>query len=214
MRRLFHNYLSNRKLFYNLFDEAAKNTVDIADLLVIAVNTGNFNDREIVFKKITKLEHTGDDITHKIYLALDQVIFTPINRGNIHTLASCIDNVADTINEASGRMYLYNIEEFVSAFKEIALLIQQASIEIQKVVNLLRVPDSKAATNEACQRIKTLERQSDKIYYHAVAELFANEKDAINLIKYREILSSLENAMNRCKNTGDALEAILINRQH
>ncbi|WP_214072413.1 DUF47 family protein [Mucilaginibacter sp. dw_454] len=214
MRRLFRNYLSNRTLFYNLFDEAAKNVVDMAELLVTVVNTGNFEDREIIFKKIDTLEHNGDDLTHKIYLALDQVVFTPINRGDIHTLASCIDDVADTINEASNRMYLYNINEFVVAIKEIALLIQQAGVEIQKVVNLLSVSNSRTATDEACKRIKALERQSDQIYYHAVAELFANETDAINLIKYREILSSLENTMNRCKNTGDALEAILINRQN
>ncbi len=208
---LFRNYFSNRSLFYNLFDEGAKNAAVMAGLLVTAVNTDDAADREAIFKHIDKLENAGDDITHKIYLALDKVIFTPINRGNIHVLASCIDDVADTVHEASGRMYLYNINEFVTPFKEIAALIEKASLEIEKAVNLLRVPNKVELASASCKLIKDYERQSDHIYYHAVAELFANEKDPIHLIKYREILSSLENAVNRCKNASDALEAILIN---
>ncbi len=209
---LFRNYFSNRALFFNLFDEAAKNMVDMAALLVTAVNTDITEDREAIFKQIDKLENTGDDITHKIYLALDKVIFTPINRGSIPVLASCIDDVADTIHEASERMYLYNIDEFVTAIKEIAVLIHKASLEIEKVVGLLRISHKEATIIALCRQIKIYEHQSDQVYYHALAELFANEKDAIKLIKYREILSSLENTVNRCKNTSDALETISINR--
>jgi predicted phosphate transport protein (TIGR00153 family) len=212
MGRLFRNYFSNRSLFYNLFDEAAKNMAEMAALLVKAVNTDITEEREAIFKQIDKLENTGDDITHKIYLALDKVIFTPINRGSIPVLASCIDDVADTIHEASERMYLYNIDEFVTAIKEIAVLIHKASLEIEKVVGLLRISNMEATIIALCRQVKIYEHQSDQVYYQALAELFANEKDAIKLIKYREILSSLENTVNRCKNTSDALEAISINR--
>lgn len=210
MSRLFRNYFSNRVTFYNLFDDAAENLVNMALLLTTVINTEEADDRESIYNKIDKLENVGDDITHKIYLALDKVIFTPINRNSIHVLASCIDDVADTIHEASGRMYLYNITEFVTSIKEISALILKASKELQKVINLLRVPKSGEVIIASCRQIKDYEHQSDQIYYHSVAELFANEKDPINLIKYREILSSLENTVNRCKNTTDALEAILI----
>ncbi|HEY0245437.1 MAG TPA: DUF47 domain-containing protein, partial [Mucilaginibacter sp.] len=63
----------------------------------------------------------------------------------------------------------------------------------------------------SCRQIKQYEHQSDQIYYLSVAQLFADEKDAINLIKYREILASLENAVNRCKNVAEALESISLN---
>jgi hypothetical protein len=212
MSRLFHNYFSNRAVFYNLFDDAVKNLLDMATLLVTVTNIDEPEEREIIFKQINKFENIGDDITHKIYLALDKVIFTPINRNSIHVLAGCIDDVADTIHEASERMYLYNITDFAVPIKEIAAIILKASMEIQNIVNLLRVPKSEDIINTACRKIKAYEHQSDKIYYYAVAELFANEKNAITLIKYREILSSLENTVNRCKNTTDALEAIMISR--
>jgi predicted phosphate transport protein (TIGR00153 family) len=208
MAGLFRNYFSNRSLFYNLFDEAAKNMIEMANLLVTAVNTEYAEDREVIFKQIDKLENTGDDITHKIYLALDKIIFTPFNRSSIHNLASAIDDVADMIHEASGRIYLYNIIDFITAIKEIAALILSASIEIGNAVNLLKVPKIGDTIIASCRQIKKYEHQSDQIYYHAVAELFANEKDAINLIKYREILSSLENTVNRCKSAAETLENI------
>jgi len=211
MAGIFKNYFSNRSLFYNLFNDAAKNMIDMANLLVTVVNTEDAGEREPIFKQIDKLENHGDDITHKIYLALDKVIFTPLNRNAIHMLASAIDDVADTIHEASGRMYIYNITEFGTPIKQIAALILNAGIEIEKTVTLLKMPKSRDMIIDSCRQIKEYEHESDQIYYHAVAELFADEKDAINLIKYREILASLENSVNRCKNTAEALESISLN---
>jgi len=211
MTAIFKHYFSNRSLFYNLFNEAAKNMIEMANLLLVAVNIEDEKEREIIFKKIDKLENIGDDITHKIYLALDKVIFTPINRGAIHTLASAIDDVSDAIKEASGRMYLYNIINFSSAIIQISTIIVEAAKEIEKTVLLLNMPKGRDKIIIACRQIKQYEHRSDLIYYKSVAQLFADEKDAINLIKYREILASLENSVNRCKNVAEALESISLN---
>ena len=183
----------------------------MANLLEKVVNIEDEHERDPIFKQIDKLENNGDDITHKIYLALDKVIFTPLNRTAIHSLASAIDDVADTIHEASGRIYLYNIIAFSPAIKQISTLIATAGAEIEKTVILLRTPGSRDIILTSCRQIKEYEHQSDQVYYHAVAELFATETDAINLIKYREILASLENSVNRCKNAAEALESISLN---
>jgi len=211
MSSFFQNYFLNGAQFFNLFDQAAKNAVEMAILLVNVVNIDEAAEREVVFKQIKRLETIGDDITHKIYLALDKVVFTPLNRNDIHKLASAIDDVADYIHEASERMYLYNIVEFVPAIKEIAAIILNASKEIEKSVNLLRISKQHDMVLASCRQIKDYEHQSDRIYYNSLAALFANEKDAINLIKYREILHSLETTTNKCKNATEVLQAILIN---
>jgi len=211
MGNFFQDYFLNGAQFYNLFDQAADNAVEMAGLLVNAVNTVLPEDREIIFKNIDRLENIGDDITHKIYLALDKVIFTPLNRPDIHTLASAIDDVADFIHEASERMYLYNITDFLPAMSEIAEIILNASAEIKKSVNMLRLSTKGGLILESCRQIKQFEHQSDQIYYNALADLFANEKNAITLIKYREILYSLETTTNKCKSVTDVLRAILVN---
>lgn len=211
MGRFFQDYFLNGAQFYNLFDIAANNAVAMAGLLVDAVNTDAALEREVIFKEIDRLEGIGDDTTHKIYLALDKVVFTPLNRQDIHTLASAIDDVADFINEASERMFLYNIDEVVPAIKQIADIVLKASMEIEKAVNMLRSSTKGALIMESCKLIKDYERQSDQIYYNSLADLFANEKDAITLIKYREILHSLESTTNKCKKATEVLQAILLN---
>src|ERR1700761_8345919 len=208
---LLRDYFLNGAQFYNLFGQASKNTVEMAELLVKAANTDSAADREVIFKHIERLENIGDDITHKIYLALDKVVFTPLNRAQIHSLAGAIDDVADYINEAGERMHLYNIDEVIPSIKVIADIILKASNEINNSIALLRTPSKGNVILDACKHIKDYERESDQVYYNALANLFAHEQDAITLIKYREILYSLETASNKCKYVTEVLQAILVN---
>jgi uncharacterized protein len=211
MRRLFYDFFSHRTLFYGLFNQAGKNIVEMAELLAAVVDTGTVDEREPLYRQINTLEETGDDITHKIYLGLDKVFFTPLNRKDIHILASTIDDVADNIHEAAGRMHLYNIEEFFPSIREIADYIQLSCIELHKLISELNKIKDTPTMIASCRLIKDYEHKTDYIYYHALANLFANEKDAITLIKHRDILFSLEAAVNKCKNATDAIEIIIVN---
>ena len=169
------------------------------------------DEREPLYRQINTLEETGDDITHKVYLGLDKVFFTPLNRKDIHLLASAIDDVADNIHEAAGRMNLYLIDKFIPAIGEMINYIQLSCIEIQKLINgLSKIEDTESMLN-SCRLIKSHEHQTDLIYYHALADLFANEKDPITLIKHRDILFSLEASANKCKTVTDVIEIIILN---
>jgi predicted phosphate transport protein (TIGR00153 family) len=211
MRSLFFNFFSHRALFYGLFNQAGKNIVEMAELLVAVVDTDSAELREPLYRQINALEETGDDITHKVYLGLDKVFFTPFNRKDIHILASAIDDVADNIHEAAGRMNLYHIEEFMPAIGEMVNYIRLSSNEIQKLISGLDKIEDSGSMIATCRMIKDYERMTDVIYYHALADLFAREKDAITLIKYRDILFSLEASANKCKNVTDAIEIIVLN---
>jgi len=212
MRHLFHNFFANKALFFDLFDNDATNMVEMAKLLVSVADTEQADKRDLLCQQINRLENTGDEITHKIHLYLDKYMFTPLNRNDIHALASAIDNVADMIKETGSRIARYNIDSIAPAMKEIAAIILKAGIEIKKAVNLLRFANNSAQVIEFRRSIKGFERQANKVCYNAIAELFLNDKDAINVIKYREILLAMESTVNQCKNVADALEAILINR--
>lgn len=139
-------------------------------------------------------------------------MFTPLNRPDIHALASGIDDVADAIHEASGRMYLYSVHEFSPAIQQIANIILKTSREIEKAVSLLRSSKRTDEVGTLCYQIKGYERQAYQVYYHAVADLFADEKNPIKLLKYREILSSLEVTVNKCKNVTDVLNMIAVSK--
>jgi len=212
MDSLFRDFFPNNALFFNLFDQAAKNSAEMAELLLTVVNSETADERELLFKRIDRMENRGDEITHKINLHLNKIVFTPLNRSDIHALASAIDDVADSIREASGRMCLYDIVEFVAPIKEIVSLTRLASLEIEQAVSLLRSSKKTKSIFELCQRIKSCEEQSEQVYCNSVARLFSDEKDAIKVLKYREILFSLETALNKCANVTDVLNVILVKR--
>ena len=185
--------------------------MEMAELLVAVVKESSVEQREPLYRQINTLEETGDDITHKVYLGLDKVFFTPFNRKDIHILASALDDVADNIDEAAGRMNLYNIGEFIPAIPEMAGYIKLSCEEIEKLINSLGKIEDAPTLFSACRLVKDYEHQTDAIYYHALANLFTNEKDPLTLIKHRDILDSLETSANKCKNVTDAIEIILLN---
>jgi predicted phosphate transport protein (TIGR00153 family) len=198
-------------LFYGLFNQAGKNIVEMAELLTAVVHSRSEEEREPLYRQINTLEETGDDITHKVYLGLDKVFFTPINRKDIHVLISAVDDVADNIHEAAGRIHLYNVEGFLSEIGEMVNYIRLSCIELQKLISGLSKIENTESMIATCRQIKDYEHQTDMIYYHALADLFANEKNAITLIKHRDILFSLEASANKCKNVTDAIEIIILN---
>ncbi len=183
----------------------------MSELLVAVVAEPSTEQREPLYRQINTLEETGDDITHKVYLGLDKVFFTPFNRKDIHILASTLDDVADNIDEAAGRMNLYHIEEFMPAIGDIAGYIKRSCDEIQRLINSLGKVEDAPAMFSACRLVKDYEHETDSIYYHALANLFTKEKDPMMLIKHRDILDSLEASANKCKNVTDAIEIILLN---
>ncbi len=211
MANIFHNFFSHRDLFYGLFNRAGQNICEMSELLVAVIDSKTEAEREPFYKQINLLEETGDDITHKVYLGLDKVFFTPFNRKDIYALASAIDDVADYVHEAAGRMQLYHIENFIPEISQIADYIKRSCSELHKLIKALARIEDSTAMLDTCRLIKEYEHQSDQVYFHALADLFANEKDPIRLIKHRDILFSLESSANKCKVVTDTIELIVIN---
>ncbi|ASU36480.1 DUF47 domain-containing protein [Mucilaginibacter xinganensis] len=200
----------DKKIFFPLFEQAANNVVTMATILVEAVNSNNPATREELFKQIDKLENKGDEITHQVHLELGKNFITPFDREDIHALSSAIDDVADYIQGAANRMSLYRIDDFNEHIRKLSELTLQASIDLEKAVKELK--DLKNVRNiaDSCIRINSVENQADYVFDRAVADLFLYEKDAIRLIKYKEILSALETATDMCEDAADVMESILV----
>ncbi|MVN22836.1 DUF47 domain-containing protein [Mucilaginibacter arboris] len=200
----------DKKIFFPLFEQAAVNVVEMATLLVKAVNAAEVSKRETLYQQIDKLENVGDEITHQIYLELGKNFITPFDREDIHSLATAIDDVADLIQGSANRMSLYQISEMTEPIQKLSDLILQASIDLQKAVGELK--DLKNVRNiaESCIRINSIENQADYVFDRAVADLFLYEKDAIRLIKYKEILAALETATDRCEDAANVMESIIV----
>ncbi|WP_462266679.1 DUF47 domain-containing protein [Mucilaginibacter sp.] len=200
----------DQKVFFPLFEQAAHNVVAMATVLVEAVNSGNPATREELYQQIDKLENKGDDLTHQIYLELGKNFITPFDREDIHALATAIDDVADYIQGSANRMSLYRVEDITEPIQKLADLILQAATDLEKAVRELR--DLKNVRNiaDSCIRINSVENQADYVFDRAVADLFLYEKDALKVIKYKEVLAALETATDMCEDAANVMESILV----
>jgi predicted phosphate transport protein (TIGR00153 family) len=207
---IFQFLVPKDKKFFPLFEKDAANLLMMSEILVKLVKTENHTERSIFIRQIEELEHKGDEITHELFIELGSNFITPFDREDIHALASAIDDVADYILGASTRMDLYNITKFDDAVIKLTENIHSGAIEIQKAITGLKNMKNIPAVREACIRLNSLENEADKIFNIALANLFETEKDAVELIKQKELLSILETATDKAEDAANTIETIII----
>jgi uncharacterized protein len=207
---IFQYFVPKDRKFFPLFEKASGNLIKIGEALVEFVNTTDESRRLEIGKLIEDLEHVGDDLTHQIFLELSKNFITPFDREDIHALASAIDDIADFIHGSASRMKLYKVNVMTTPIKKLADLILQGCQDVDKAVGELKNLKNIRLITDSCVRINSMENQADYIFDTAVGELFEYEKDAIVLIKYKEVLSALETATDKCEDVANVLESILV----
>lgn len=210
LNNIFQYFIPKDKKFFPLFEQDSSNLIKLGEKLVEAVNTEDLGRRKVLFKDIEDLEHIGDEITHQIHLELSKNFITPFDREDIHRLASAIDDIADYIHGSASRMNLYNVTLITPPIKELAALILEGCQELNKAISELRDLKNIRIIADSCVRINSIENQADFVFDNAVGQLFDYEKDAVNLIKYKEVLSALETATDMCEDAANVLESILV----
>lgn len=195
--------------FFPLFEQASSNLIEIVTNLHEAVNLP-LKEREVLFQKIDALEQKGEDITRQTNLELSRNFITPFDREDIHSLIISIDNVADNLHGAASRMRLYQVDKITKSIRKLTEINLEACQNIDVAVRELRDLKKMKNITDAIVRINKLENKSDNVYDKAVLDLFENETDAKNIIKYKEVLSVLETAADKCKSVASILESISV----
>lgn len=209
LNNLFQFLVPKDKKFFPLFEAATQNLVHLAELLHEAVNAPK-KERESYYKKIEELEAVIEDIAHKTNLELSKNFITPFDREDIHALITSIDDVADYMYGAANRMRLYQVEKITKSIRKMTEITLESSQLIQTAVADLKDMKNLKSIADACKRINKLENKSDNVFDKAVADIFENETDAKNIIKYKEVLSALESAVDKCKGVANVLESIAV----
>ena len=135
---------------------------------------------------------------------------TPFDREDIFSLITSIDNVADNLQGAASRMRLYHVDKITKSIRKMTEINLEACQNIELAVKELKGLNKIKNITNACSKINKLENKSDSVYNKAVFEIFENETDAINVIKYKEVLSVLESATDKCKSVASVLESIAV----
>lgn len=201
-------FIPKEHKFSDLFEESAQNIVKAARALKDLVDSWQFVDSRVA--EITELEHRGDTITHQILSLVNRTFVTPFDREDIAMLAHTLDDIVDFIHSAADAMFIYKISSPTERSRELADIIVQGTIEVEKAVCGLRRRSELKKILERCVEINRLENMADRIFRAAMAELFDDTTDITQVIKWREIYEHMEAATDRCEDVADVLEGVAL----
>ncbi len=162
--------------------------------------------------EIETIEHQADDITAKTVERLNQVFITPIDREDIFALSYGLDDGVDDIHGTLERAIMYDSgTPKTEGPARLALLLIQATEELIKATEMLRdIRGNQVAILESTNRILSFENEGDEVYRTEISQLFKTEKDAITLIKWKDILECLENTLDQTKHISDTLKGVVM----
>jgi predicted phosphate transport protein (TIGR00153 family) len=193
--------------FFSMFEKAAKNLNKGASLFVEMME--NFSEFEMKSKQIYDVEQEGDMLTHEVMRQLNKTFLTPVDREDIHSLISRIDDILDLIWATADRVILFKINSSTAEAIELSKILLSTTEIITKAVTGLR-GKKYSYVQEYCIEINRLENKGDSVFRSALAKLFDDIKDPILVIKWKEVYEHLEEALDNCEDVADILESIVL----
>jgi uncharacterized protein Yka (UPF0111/DUF47 family) len=188
-----------------MFEQLAKRLTTAATLLnELFANPHRLDELAGAIKTV---EHEADTITHDIISRIDKSFVTPIDREDIHLLASRLDNVVDLVDGTARRAVMFHITEVHAAAKALCNVLVQATGCIAAAVP--RMTSSRFVVQQA-REIKSREEEGDALYHEAVGELFRGTPDPLEVIKWKELYDTLERALDQCEDVANVLESIAL----
>jgi len=191
---------------FDLFIAVAKRCEEAAGLLREML-TGRAERAKYCAEAIKRLENEADDVTHEVVNRLDRTFITPIDREDIHLLASDLDDVIDRIDGTARRAQIFRLGKAPAGIAELCDVIQRITREVAQAVAKLRGKDD---VMRHCIEAKRLEEEGDALYQHMLGQLFDQEKDPLAIIKWKEIYDNLETTIDQAEDVANDLESIIL----
>lgn len=207
---VLRNLLPKENKFFELFTQNVGNISEAANDLRKLLDATTPAERKILITRIENAEHAGDLITHAIFQDLSQTFITPIDREDIHALGTELDDILDLMEDVALRTSLYEVHVFPQEFRDLTDTLLKAVKNLEIAVPLLNNMKNVDVILKACEDINTCENAADDIYHNAIARLFKEQKDPIELIKLKEILTDIEEAIDACEHVANLVEGVVI----
>jgi predicted phosphate transport protein (TIGR00153 family) len=157
--------------------------------------------------EIKEVEHKCDFLTHEIIQRLHRTFVTPLDREDIHELARSLDDVMDAIDATAAIVRLYQINVVRTDARELTRIIMAS---VDQVVKALKALERRKGVAEPAVEINRLENEADRVHQIAVRRLFEEERDPIQIMKWKEILDFLEDATDRCEDVANVLVGVVV----
>lgn len=202
MAKLF----SKDEKFFKIFGQMTVYILEAAEILGSMLRNPSDNLAPLA-GRIKDIEHKGDELTHTVIDELNKTFITPIDREDIHDLCAALDDVLDLIDSTATRLVLFRISEPIHSLPEMSAVLLSQAMEIGAAVSNLQDNDHVV---ERCIEINRLENDADRLFQSAIASLFNEVKDPIEVIKRKEIIETLETATDKAEDVANVLESIVV----
>jgi len=199
-------FIPREERFFDCFERQAAYLVDASRRLHDLVYV--FSDQAAKAQAIKDLEHLGDQVTREMMTLLNQTFVTPIDREDIHALASRLDDVLDAIDAVAADLVVYRVGEPTSECRAFADVIVDAVADTERAIKCLRRLDP--GFHAIAVAVNTLENRSDQLLRQSLAALFDTAPDAIHVLKWKDIYETMEAVTDRCEDVANVVEAILL----
>ncbi len=205
MPGLLSKILPREHSFFDMFAAQGDNILAGATALVELLE--NYQDVPAQVERIKEIEHRGDTITHDLMTRLNQTFITPLDQEDIHRIASRADDVLDLIDAAASRLVLYRVNRIRPGVPDLARILMQTTAQVSAALHAL---ESQSHILKFCIEINRLENDSDRLCRTLIAQLFDEEKDPVQIIKWKEIIEVIETAVDKCEDVANVLESVIL----
>ena len=147
----------------------------------------------------------ADETTHEIAKRVNSTFVTPFDREDIYALASGLDDVMDYMEEAVDLTMLYEVVALPGELAEQVDVLQRCAELTAEAMPHLR---SMNGLDEYWIEINRLENAGDKSYRRILAKLFSGQYEALEVLKLKDIVDSLEHAVDAFEKVANIVEQI------
>jgi predicted phosphate transport protein (TIGR00153 family) len=205
MTGLLQRFLPREDDYFVLFAKQAENIHKGANALCDLLSRYTAVYEQV--QNIKAIEHAGDEIAHTIIMKMNQTFITPMDREDIHELCSTLDDVIDLIDAAASRFVLYRILTVRPGTADLAKILLAACAEVTALIHAI---ESRDEALKHCIEINRFENDSDRLCRTLIAQLFDEEKDPVQIIKWKEIFEVIETAVDKCEDVANVVEGVVL----
>jgi predicted phosphate transport protein (TIGR00153 family) len=194
--------------FFDLFTQVATLNVEAARQLLEILKAPS-DRRGPMTEAIKRMEHQADELTHEVVNRLDRSFITPLDREDIHLLASRLDDVLDLIDGTARRIQIFRAAQAPEGAIRLGDVIARAAEQLLEAVKVLE-QNNAGVVVDACMKVKKLEEEGDATYHEWLGKLFDDSGDALTVMKWKEIYDNLEKTLDHAEDVANVLESISI----
>jgi predicted phosphate transport protein (TIGR00153 family) len=205
---MISRFLPKEFNFFDLFEKQVDYAVEAAKYFKELVSKGAVD--EFAIQKIQNIEHQADEAAHSIIDQLNKTFITPFDREDIYALTKELDDVTDMITTIVNRLKVYSIVTIDKSLGEFAIVIDESVRAVSCAVKGMRNTKNLKKVQESCVEINRLENVGDSMRDAVLARLFETSKDAIYVIKWKEIYQDAETVLDICEDVAHVVESILV----